>query len=39
MKTIGMLTTALVAAGVVAGVVVGIRSVPDFQRYLRIRSM
>lgn len=39
MRTIGIVTTGLV--GLVAGlaVVIGIRSVPDMQRYLRIRSM
>lgn len=39
MRTVGMITTALVGAGVVMGVVVGIRSVPDLQRYLKMRSM
>ena len=39
MKTIGMLTTAIVGAGIVLGAVVGVRSIPDFQRYLRMRSM
>ncbi len=39
MRTIGIVTSGLV--GLLAGlaVVVGIRSVPDVQRYLRIRSM
>jgi hypothetical protein len=39
MRTLGIITTGF--AGVVAlfGVVLGIRSVPDVKRYLRIRSM
>ncbi len=39
MRTVGMVTT-LVGAVVAAVVVtVGIRSVPDIQRYLKIRQM
>lgn len=39
MRTIGMFSTAvLVAAGALAAVV-GVRSIPDIQRYLRIRQM
>lgn len=39
MRTIGIITTSV--AGVVAliGVLLGIRSVPDVRRYLRMRSM
>jgi hypothetical protein len=39
MKAIGMLTTAVVGVGVVMGAVLGLRSVPDVKRYLRMRSM
>jgi TRAP-type mannitol/chloroaromatic compound transport system permease large subunit len=39
MRTVGVITTGV--AGVVAAIVlaIGIRSVPDMRRYLRIRSM
>jgi len=39
MRTVGIITTGF--AGVVAlfAVVLGIRSVPDMKRYLRMRSM
>jgi hypothetical protein len=39
MRTIGIIATG--AAGLLAllGVAVGVRSVPDIKRYLRIRSM
>lgn len=39
MKTIGILTTAMMAAVVLAASIVGVRSIPDVQRYLRLRSM
>lgn len=39
MRTLGMLTTGLVVLVALFGVVIGIRSVPDVRRYLRIRSM
>lgn len=39
MKTIGIVTTALVALVGLGVVAVGIRSIPDVQRYLRIRAM
>ena len=39
MKTIGMFTTAVVAAVVAVAVVVGVRSTPDVQRYLKMRRM
>ena len=39
MRTVGIITT--VFAGLIAlfGVVIGVRSIPDVRRYLRIRSM
>ena len=39
MRTLGIITTGV--AGVVAllGVAIGVRSIPDIRRYLRIRSM
>ncbi|MGZ4594750.1 MAG: DUF6893 family small protein [Actinomycetes bacterium] len=39
MRTIGKLTSWAVFAAVVGAVVVGVRSLPDIQRYQRIRSM
>ncbi len=39
MRAVGLLTT-IVAAGIVAVAAgVGIKSIPDIKRYLRIRSM
>ena len=39
MRTIGIITTVFVALVALFGIVLGIRSVPDFRRYLRMRSM
>ena len=39
MKTIGMLTVSLLMALGLAAAYVGIRSVPDIQRYLKMRRM
>ena len=39
MRTVGVLTTLLVAAGVAGAVVIGVRSVPDVKRYLAMRRM
>ena len=39
MQVVGWIATVVVAAVVVAGVVVGVRSLPDAQRYLKIRRM
>lgn len=39
MRTIGIVTTFVVAVGGLFAVFVGVRSVPDVKRYLRIRSM
>lgn len=39
MRTIGLGTSALLAVVAVGAAIVGVRSYPDFQRYLRIRSM
>ncbi|MFF4097244.1 DUF6893 family small protein [Streptomyces sp. NPDC001834] len=39
MKSLGLVTTGVVAALAVAAVVVGVRSIPDIRRYLRMRSM
>jgi hypothetical protein len=39
MKVLGELTTALLAAAVVAVVVLGVRSSPDVKRYLAMRRM
>ncbi|MFF3729207.1 DUF6893 family small protein [Streptomyces sp. NPDC002476] len=39
MKSLGLVTTGVVAALAVVAVVVGVRSIPDIRRYLRMRSM
>ncbi len=39
MRAVGMLTTIVVSLGAAVAAVVGIRSVPDIKRYLRIRNM
>jgi hypothetical protein len=39
MRTIGVLTTLLLGAGLAGAVVVGVRSVPDVKRYLAMRRM
>lgn len=39
MRTIGIITTCFLALVALFGLVVGIRSVPDVKRYLRMRAM
>jgi hypothetical protein len=39
MRALGVLTSAVGLAVVAVAVVIGIRSAPDIQRYLRIRQM
>ena len=39
MRTVGLFTTVVGAAVAAVVVVVGIRSVPDIRRYLRMRQM
>jgi hypothetical protein len=39
MEVIGWIATGVVALIVVAGVVVGLRSIPDARRYLKMRNM
>lgn len=39
MRTIGRITSVLGGAAIALAVVVGIRSVPDIKRYLKMRSM
>jgi hypothetical protein len=39
MKTIGMITTVVGAAVTAAIVAIGIRSLPDIKRYLKMREM
>ncbi len=39
MRTIGILTVVVGGIGALFAVFVGVRSVPDVKRYLRIRSM
>ena len=39
MKVIGWIATVTVAGVVLAGVVIGVRSIPDVQRYLKMRHM
>ena len=39
MDVIGWIATVVVAGVIVAGVVVGVRSIPDAQRYMKMRHM
>ena len=39
MRAVGVVTTVVVVAAVAAGAVVGIRSIPDIKRYIKIRQM
>ena len=39
MKTVGIIATSVVGLVTLLGIAVGIRSVPDLRRYLRIRAM
>lgn len=39
MRTLGLVTTGVVGLIAAVGVVIGVRSVPDMQRYLRMRKM
>ncbi|WP_085999049.1 DUF6893 family small protein [Nocardia higoensis] len=39
MATVGAIATGIVAVVAAIGVYIGIRSVPDMRRYLRIRHM
>jgi hypothetical protein len=39
MRVIGIITTGVVALVAVVGVVLGLRSISDVRRYLRMRSM
>jgi hypothetical protein len=39
MEVIGWIATGVVAVVVVSGVVVGLRSIPDVRRYIKIRNM
>lgn len=39
METVGVIATAVVAVLAAAGVYVGLRSIPDLRRYLKIRHM
>jgi len=38
-RAVGVVTTTLVVAAVAGAVVVGVRSLPDIKRYLKIRQM
>ncbi|WP_374117127.1 MULTISPECIES: DUF6893 family small protein [unclassified Streptomyces] len=39
MRTLGMITTGVAAAVALVAVAVGVKSIPDIRRYLRMRSM
>ncbi len=39
MRVMGMITTVVVAAVTAAVVAIGVRSIPDIKRYLKIRDM
>jgi len=38
-KTLGVLTSAVMTVAVAGAVVVGVRSIPDLKRYLQMRKM
>lgn len=39
MRVLGVITSLGIAAGMVLGIAIGVTSIPDIKRYLRIRSM
>ncbi len=39
METLGWVAVGVVAAVIVAGALVGVRSIPDAKRYMRMRRM
>ncbi len=39
MEVIGWVATGLIAAVILGGVVVGLRSIPDLRRYMKMRNM
>jgi hypothetical protein len=39
MDVVGWVATGVVAVVVLGGVVLGVRSIPDVQRYMKIRNM
>ena len=39
MKTVGMITTGVAGVVVLVALAVGIRSIPDMRRYIKIRTM
>jgi hypothetical protein len=39
MDAIGWIATGVVAIVIVGGVLVGVRSIPDVQRYMKMRNM
>jgi hypothetical protein len=39
MRTVGIITTSVIGIVAVVGAVVGLRSLGDFKRYLRMRGM
>ncbi|WP_443042974.1 DUF6893 family small protein [Streptomyces sp. NBC_00370] len=39
MKTLGIITTGVAATAAAVAVVVGVMSIPDVRRYLRMRAM
>ncbi|MFQ6330887.1 MULTISPECIES: DUF6893 family small protein [unclassified Nocardia] len=39
METVGLIATGVVALIVVGGLYLGVRSIPDLKRYLKIRHM
>ena len=39
MRAVGITATVIVGALVVSAAVIGVRSIPDIQRYLKIRRM
>lgn len=39
MDVVGWVATGVIAAAIVGGVLIGLRSIPDLQRYMKMRNM
>ena len=39
MEVVGRIAVVVVTAAILAGAVIGVRSIPDIQRYLKMRQM
>lgn len=39
MDVVGWVATGVIAVAIVGGVLIGLRSIPDLQRYMKMRNM